>query len=163
MDAEGTEVVRRSGALELSGAKEIETVVGQPLGWSSWQTITQRDVDRFADVTGDHQWIHTDPARARTGPFGTTIAHGYLTLALIPRLLDDVVQISGFSATLNYGVNRVRFPAAVPVGSRIRLHGTLASFTTTHVGHQLIITSVIEIDGVDKPACVADSVVLLIP
>ncbi|MGP3533278.1 MaoC family dehydratase [Microbacterium sp. RD1] len=123
MDAEGNEVDTGSGAVELCGATEIEAIVGQTLGWSSWQAITQRDVDRFADVTGDHQWIHTDPTRAATGPFGTTIAHGYLTLALIPRLLNDVVQISGFSATLNYGLNRVRFPAAVPVGSRIRLSG----------------------------------------
>lgn len=163
MDAEGTEVGGRSGVVDLCGPTEIDAAVGQTLGWSSWQAITQRDVDRFAHLSGDHQWIHTDPARARTGPFGTTIAHGYLTLALIPRLLDDVVQISGFSATLNYGLNRVRFPAAVPVGSRIRLQGTLASFAPARVGYELVITSVIEIDGVDKPACVADSVVLLVP
>jgi acyl dehydratase len=119
-------------------------------------------VDAFADATGDHQWIHVDVARAKAGPFGGTIAHGYLTLSLIPFLGSQVFSLETPGAKLNYGVNKVRFPSPVPVGSRIRSHVTMGEVTDLPAGKQLTLRHTVEIEGHDKPACVAETVVLLL-
>jgi len=134
--------------------------VGQDLGTTDWMKITQQQVDLFADASGDHQWIHTDPARAVNGPFKGTIAHGYLTLSLAPVVSGQVLQIRELTAALNYGLNRVRFPAPVRVGSQIR-----ATVTVTHAqqktsGVEAVFTPTYEIDGEQRPACVAYVIVL---
>ncbi|GAA3202007.1 MaoC family dehydratase [Microbacterium terregens] len=147
----------------LSGVDGVTRAIGRQLGPSRWHRLTQATITDFADATGDHQWIHVDEIRARTGPFGTTIAHGYLTLSLVPKLLDELVRVDGFAMSINYGLNRVRFPAAVPVDSRIRLSATLESLTPVSLGHQLVITGTVEIHGLTKPGCVVESVVLLVP
>ncbi|MFC5176082.1 MaoC family dehydratase [Nocardioides taihuensis] len=141
---------------------EVASAVGEELGTSDWVTIDQARVDRFADATGDHQWIHVDVERAKHGPFGGTIAHGYLTLSLVPWLGSQVFSLETPGAKLNYGVNKVRFPHPVPVGSRIRATVAVADVTDLPAGKQLTLTYVIEIEGVDKPACVAETVVLLL-
>src|SRR5437763_1938199 len=106
--------------ITLTGMEELRAHVGQELGTSSWHLVTQEEIDAFADITGDHQWIHVDVERAKASPFGGTIAHGYYTLSLAPRVLDEVWDLQGFAFGLNYGLNRVRFPAPLPVGSRVR-------------------------------------------
>jgi acyl dehydratase len=142
---------------------ELTAAVGEELGPTEWMTVTQKQVDLFADATGDHQWIHVDRARAAAGPFGGTIAHGYLTLSLVPMLAAQLFHIDTMGAKLNYGINRVRFPHLVPVGAQIRARATIAEVTDVPAGKQLITRYVIEIEGVDKPACVAETVVLLLP
>jgi len=142
---------------------ELSDAIGEELGTSEWLTIEQERVDRFADATGDHQWIHVDVERAASGPFGGTIAHGYLTLSLIPLLGAQVLALDTPGAKLNYGVNKVRFPAPLLVGSRIRAHVSIASVTDIPKGKQLIAHHTIEIEGQEKPACVAETVVLLLP
>jgi acyl dehydratase len=132
-------------------------------GLSDWLEIDQERVDLFADATGDHQWIHVDRERATAGPFGGTVAHGYLTLSLIPLLGSQVFTLETPGAKLNYGVNKVRFPAPVRVGSRIRDRVTMGAVTDLATGKQLTLRHVIEIEGQDKPACVAETVVLLLP
>lgn len=133
--------------------------VGQRLGYSEWHEITQDQVNRFADATGDHQWIHVDPERAkRESPFGGPIAHGYLTLSLAPVLLSEVVSVSGVSMGLNYGCNKVRFPAPVPVGSKLRLGATLVSVEEITGGAEVVIGLSFEVDGQAKPSCVAQVV-----
>jgi acyl dehydratase len=112
---------------QLSTHRDLLTLAGTELGTSGWVEITQSQVDQFAEATGDHQWIHIDPQRAKTGPFGGTIAHGFLTLALAPRFIDEVLHIDAYDAVLNYGLNKVRFPAPVPVGAKIRAVITLVS------------------------------------
>ncbi len=143
--------------------EEIEAATGHELGTSDWLEITQERVDRFAETTGDHQWIHVDVERAKEGPFGGTIAHGYLTLSLLPWLGAQVYDLRTPGAKLNYGVNKVRFPHPVPVGSRIRCTISVAAVTGVPAGKQLILRHVIEIEDVDKPACIAETVVLLLP
>jgi acyl dehydratase len=143
--------------------EEIEAAAGKELGTSDWVDITQKRVNQFADATGDHQWIHVDVERATTGPFGGTIAHGYLTLALVPWLGSQVFTLQTQGAKLNYGVNKVRFPNPVLVGSRIRDRVTIGSVTDLPAGKQLTVHHVIEIEGQEKPACVAETVVLLLP
>src|SRR4051794_29155042 len=147
----------------LDDLDELAGITGQELGTSQWLEIDQERVDRFADATGDHQWIHVDPARAAAGPFGGTIAHGYLTLSLIPLLGSQVFALETPGARLNYGVNKVRFPHPVRVGSRIRDRVTMGEVTDLATGKQLTLRHVIEIEGQDKPACVAETVVLLLP
>jgi acyl dehydratase len=142
---------------------EIESAAGQDLGCSDWVEITQDRVDRFADATGDHQWIHVDVERAKGGPFGGTIAHGYLTLSMVPALGAQVMSLETAGAKLNYGVNKVRFPNPVRVGSRIRARVGIGEVTDVPAGKQLTVRYTIEIDGEDKPACVAETVVLLLP
>src|SRR5688572_31669728 len=110
--------------MDFKSADELKAAVGEHLGYSDWTTINQARIDLFADATGDHQWIHVDPERAKDGPFGTTIAHGYLTLSLVNTFLPDLLQVTTFSAGVNYGTDKCRFPAPVPVGSRIRGAGT---------------------------------------
>ena len=145
------------------GVEELAQAVGTPLGVSDWHTVTQEQVDRFADATGDHQWIHVDPQRAAAGPFGTTIAHGYLTLSLVPLFAAEVYAIEGVRLAVNYGCNKVRFPAPVPVGSRLRAAVTLDSVTPTTAGVQVAATVTVEIEGGPKPACVAETLVVVVP
>lgn len=142
---------------------ELAAAAGEVLGTSEWLEIDQDRVDRFADATGDHQWIHVDAERAAAGPFGGTIAHGYLTLALLPFLGSQVFSLDTPGAKLNYGVNKVRFPRPVPVGSRVRVTVSVNEVTDVPAGKQLTLGHVVEIEGADKPACVAETVVLLLP
>ena len=137
---------------------EMRAKVGSHLGYSSWHTVTQEKVNLFADATGDHQWIHVDPARAKAGPFGTTIAHGYFTLSLGPVLLAEIVAVEGPRFGVNYGLNRVRFPAPVPVGSRLRLGATLHSLEDVEGGIQVTMKLTFEVEGSSKPSCVADAI-----
>jgi acyl dehydratase len=132
---------------------------GEELGSSDWVTISQDEVNLFADATGDHQWIHVDPDKAAKGPFGTTIAHGFMTLSLLPRLMHQIYTVNGIKLAINYGLNKVRFPAPVPVGSKVRATSTLTD--TQDVGQgtvQITVTTTIEIEGAPKPACVAESI-----
>jgi acyl dehydratase len=147
----------------LDDLDALAGIAGEELGLSEWLEIDQERVDRFADATGDHQWIHVDAERAASGPFGGTIAHGYLTLSLIPFLGSQVFALQTPGAKLNYGLNKVRFPHPVRVGSRIRSRVTLGQVTDLAAGKQLTLRHVIEIEGQDKPACVAETVVLLLP
>ncbi len=146
----------------FSTFEEIEGSVGEEIGTSDWVEITQDRVDRFADATGDHQWIHVDVERASEGPFGGTIAHGYLTLSLLPWLGSQVFEVNAPGAMLNYGLNKVRFPNPVKVGSRVRAKVAVGEVTEIPAGRQLTLRYVIEIEGQDKPACVAETVVLLL-
>jgi acyl dehydratase len=132
--------------------------VGEPLGESGWLDITQERINTFADATDDHQWIHVDPERAAEGPFGGPIAHGYLTLSLIVPLLTDMLQVEGVRMALNYGLNKVRFPTPVPVGSKVRLKASLAGVEEVAGGVQVLIDCLVEIDGGTKPACAAQAV-----
>lgn len=132
---------------------------GTDLGVTEWIGIDQERIDRFADATGDHQWIHVDPERAaKESPFGATIAHGYLTLALSNLFLPQLLRVETFSMGLNYGLDRVRFPAAVPVGSRLRARGTVKEATEVRGGVQVVVTLTIELDGSERPAAVVDTV-----
>jgi len=147
---------------------EIDAAVGEEMGPTEWMTISQDRVNTFAEATGDHQWIHVDVDRAATGPFGGTIAHGYLTLSLIPMLGTQVFALETPGAKLNYGVNKVRFPHPVRVGSRVRNTVSVKEVTDLPSGKQLVLGHVVEIEGLDgqvqdKPACVAETVVLLLP
>jgi acyl dehydratase len=146
----------------FSTFEEIQAVAGEEIGTTDWVEINQRRVNQFADATGDHQWIHVDVERAKDGPFGGTIAHGYLTLSLVPWLASQVFTFATPGAKLNYGVNKVRFPHPVPVGSKIRARITIGSVADIPSGKQVTVDYVIEIEGVDKPACVAETVVLLL-
>jgi acyl dehydratase len=141
---------------------ELNAAIGEDLGTSDWLEVTQERVDAFADATGDHQWIHVDVARAKAGPFGGTIAHGYLTLSLLPQFGVQIFGLETPGAKLNYGVNKVRFPSPVKVGARIRARASIAEVTDVPAGKQLVVKFVIEIEDQDKPACVADTVVLLL-
>ena len=148
----------------FESAADLAAAQGQSIGQSDWVTITQEDVNLFADATGDHQWIHVDPARAANGPFGTTIAHGFMTLALLPRLQHQIYTVNGIKLAVNYGLNRVRFPAPVPVGSRVRAQSSLIGVEDLGNGAvQATIATTVEIDGSAKPACVAESIVRYIP
>ncbi|QZS52513.1 MaoC family dehydratase [Rhodococcus opacus] len=145
----------------VDGVKALST--GELLGYSDWVEITQESVNQFADATGDHQWLHVDPERAKNGPFGGPIAHGYLTLSLVPLLLPQVLELSGFSMGVNYGCDRVRFPAPVPVGSKVRAGVVLDSVTDVAGGIQLTVTMTFEIEGGTKPACIATILVRQYP
>ncbi|HEX6499451.1 MAG TPA: MaoC family dehydratase [Micromonosporaceae bacterium] len=140
---------------------ELAAAVGEHLGYSEWHTVTQQQVDQFAEATGDHQWIHVDPRRAASGPFGATIAHGYLTLSLIPVLSSEIYTVKDVRIGINYGSNKVRFPRHVPVGARIRAGAELLSVTPVAQGRQIVTRYVVEIEGEEKPACVAETVTLL--
>ena len=142
---------------------EVAGAVGEQLGTSDWLRIDQDRVNQFADATGDHQWIHVDVERSKDGPFGGTIAHGYLTLSLIPFLGAQVFGLETPGAKLNYGVNKVRFPNPVLVGSRVRSHVSVADVSDLPKGKQLTLKHTVEIEDQDKPACVAETVVLLLP
>ena len=141
---------------------ELEAAIGEDLGATDWIEIDQDRVTLFADATDDHQWIHVDQERATAGPFGGTIAHGYLTLSLIPWLSSQIFTMDTPGARLNYGLNKVRFPTAVKVGARIRGRASLVALTDVPAGKQLTVSYVIEVEGEAKPACVAETVVLLL-
>jgi acyl dehydratase len=137
----------------------LTDAVGTVLGPGPWMEIEQSRVDLFADATDDHQWIHVDPERAAGGPFGGTIAHGYLTLSLLPVLMKDLYSVDGVTMGINYGLNKVRFPSPVRVGSKVRLSAQIASVDELPGGVQVVLRSTVEVDGGDKPVCVAESVV----
>jgi acyl dehydratase len=147
----------------ITGVQELTAAEGEVLGTSEWHQVTQADIDAFADVTGDHQWIHVDVERARATPFGGTIAHGYYTLALIPRLNAQIVGFDGFGFALNYGLGRVRFPAALPVGQRVRATSRLARVESVQGGVQVMLEITLEGEGIAKPVCVAETLVRLYP
>jgi acyl dehydratase len=142
---------------------ELTAAKGEHLGTGDWLEITQDRIDRFADATGDHQWIHVDAEKAKAGPFGTTIAHGYLTLSLIPRLAKDIYRVEGITMGINYGLGKVRFPAVVPVGSRVRASSELVDVADKTQGKQATVRTTVELEGGDKPACVAETIVLFVP
>ena len=137
---------------------DLTPLVGTELGVSDWLEITQERIDTFADATDDHQWIHVDPARAKEGQFGTTIAHGYLTLSLIIPLWTQLLDVREVRNKPNYGLNKVRFPSPVPVGSKVRVRASLASVEEVSGGVQLTLDAVVECDSGEKPACVAQPV-----
>jgi acyl dehydratase len=137
---------------------DLAALVGQPLGSSDWVHIDQERINRFAEATGDHQWIHVDIERARAGPFGAPIAHGFLTLSLLPMLFESGFAVADVKMGVNYGMNRVRFINPVKVGSRLRAHFKLLSYEPLEGGAQLTVEATIEIEGQAKPACVAESV-----
>ena len=143
--------------LTLTGLDELRKHVGQEVGVSDWHEVTQEAIDEFAEVTGDHHWIHVDPERAKETPFGGTIAHGYYTLSLGPMFSYSLFSVKGFDFGVNYGVNRVRFPAPMPVGGRVRMRLKLAAIEDVPGGAQIVTEQTFEADGVDKPVCVAES------
>ena len=147
----------------FDGLDEFERAVGTHLGHSRWRTVTQEQVDLFADTTDDHQWIHVDPERAARGPFGSTVAHGFLTLALLPSMVREIYRVEGMAMVVNYGSDRVRFPHPTPVGARIRAGAELTRLDRGPQGALAMVTTTVEIEGVAKPACVSDSLFLLRP
>jgi acyl dehydratase len=143
--------------LTLNGVDEIRAHVGRELGVSDWHEVTQDSVSEFAEVTGDDYWIHIDPERAAETPFGGTIAHGYYTLSLAPMFSEQIFGLEGFAFAINYGLNRVRFPAPLPVGSRVRMHAKLKSLEEVPGGAQMNVEVTFEREGGDKPVCVAET------
>ena len=137
---------------------ELRNHVGEDIGHSPWHEVTQDQVNLFADATGDHQWIHVDPSRAQSGPFGGPIAHGYLTLSLASYLLPQLWQVTGTSMGVNYGLNKLRFPSPVPVGGRLRIGAKLANVEAIDGGAQVTLDLTFEVEGTEKPACVAQAV-----
>ena len=142
----------------IEGIDGLKACVGQHLGYSDYVEITQERVNLFAEATGDHQWIHVDPERAASGPFGTTIAHGYLTLSLLPLFGPQLIAVEGVKMGVNYGSNKVRFPAPVPVGSRLRATAAISAVDDVPGGVQVTVAFTVEREGGDKPVCVAESV-----
>ncbi len=147
----------------FNGLDELRAAVGSHLGYSDWHEVTQQQVDLFADATGDHQWIHVDPERAKSGPFGGTVAHGYLTLSLLPMLASEVYRVDGLKLAVNYGSDKVRFPAPVPVGSRVRAGVEILGLAPGSLGFTCRAKAVVEIDGTPKPACVAETLTVFVP
>jgi acyl dehydratase len=147
----------------FAGLAELEAAKGEHLGTSDWHTVTQEQIDAFAEATGDHQWIHVDTEQAAKGPFGTTIAHGYLTLSLLPVLTKDIYRVDGLTMGINYGSNKIRFPSVVKVGSRIRAGVELVDVLEAKLGRQVVNRVTVEIEGQAKPAMVAETLVLLVP
>ena len=151
-------------ATTFESPAQLAGAVGQHLGYSDWTLITQDRIDRFAEATGDHQWIHTDPERAKDGPFGATIAHGYLTQSLVNLFLPQIVEVRGISMGVNYGTDRVRFPAPVPVGSKLRGGAELLEVEDVKGGAvQAKIRVTVEIEGGDRPAAVVDTISRYVP
>jgi len=142
----------------VDGLEAFHDLVGKQVGYSDWQTITQERVNLFADATDDHQWIHVDPERAKEGPFGGAIAHGYLTLSLAPVLLNKILRVDNMKFGVNYGANKVRFPTPVPVGSELRMGVTIANAEDVEGGVQVTYDMVFEVRDTPKPACVAQVV-----
>jgi acyl dehydratase len=147
--------------LTITGIDELRAKVGEELGVSDWLEVTQADIDAFAEATGDHQWIHVDPERAAQTPFGGTIAHGLYTLSLGPRFTFEAYHLEGFAFGLNYGYDRVRFPAPLPVNAKVRMRATLTSVDEVPGGIQTKVTQTFEIEGGEKPVCVAEQLVRL--
>ena len=143
--------------LTLNGIDEVKAHVGKELGTSRWHEVTQEEINRFADATGDHQWIHVDLERAKQTPFGGTIAHGYYTLSLAPMFSYEMFSIEGVAFGVNYGLNKVRFPAPLPVGSKVRMRASIASVEDIPGGAQIATELIFEREGGDKPVCVAEA------
>jgi acyl dehydratase len=141
----------------ISGLDELKQAEGDELGTSDWHDVTQAAIDAFADVTGDHQWIHVDVERAKETPFGGTIAHGYYTLSLAPMFMEQTFALEGFAFAVNYGLNRVRFPAPLPVGGRVRMQARLKELQDIPGGAQMTVEVTFEREGGDKPVCVAET------
>ena len=141
----------------ITGLDQLKGHAGKELGTSGWHEVTQKDIDTFADVTGDHQWIHVDVERAKDTPFGGTIAHGYYTLSLAPRFSEEIMKFEGFAFAVNYGLNKVRFPAPLPVGSKVRMSATLANVEDIQGGAQITMALTFETEGGEKPVCVAET------
>lgn len=148
--------------LIVRGIDGLKNLVGQELGVSDWLEIDQDRIQLFADATGDHQWIHVDPARAASGPFGRTIAHGYLSLSLLPSMAEQIYRVEGLKMTVNYGLDRVRFPAAVPVGSRLRNRVRLLAAIPSEQGMRAFVKHTVELEGSSRPACVAEQIRLMV-
>lgn len=136
---------------------DLQPLVGQELGVSEWMTVTQEQINKFAEATGDHQWIHIDPERAKDGPFGTTIAHGFLTLSLLPEMTAKAFRVTQTRMGVNYGLNKVRFPSPVPAGSKLRGRFKLLEYIPLDGGAQMTVECTMEREGSDKPVCVAES------
>jgi acyl dehydratase len=149
--------------LTLTGIDELKAQVGQELGVSEWVEVSQETIDAFADVTGDHQWIHVDPERAKETPFGGTIAHGLFTLGLGPRFTYEIFTLGGFAFALNYGYGKVRFPAPLKVGAKVRMRATLSAVEDVAGGVQMTVTQTFEVEGGEKPVCVAESLTRAYP
>lgn len=147
----------------FNGVAELQDAIGSHLGYSDWHVVTQDQIDRFADATGDHQWIHVDTERAASGPFGATIAHGFLTLSLVPRLVWQVYEIQGVKMGVNYGADRLRFPSPVPADSKVRAGVELMAISEISMGFQVATRVTVECDGNDKPACVVDMLAVVVP
>ena len=145
----------------ITGIEELKQAEGETVGTTDWHEVTQEDVNAFADATGDHQWIHVDVERAKETPFGGTIAHGYYTLSLAPALTEEILKFDGFAFALNYGLDKVRFPSPLPVGSRFRMHAKVASVTDISGGVQLKTELTFEREGNEKPVCVAETLARL--
>lgn len=145
-------------AKSFASTRDLLAAVGGDLGTTEWTTLGQDRIDQFADATGDHQWIHVDAERAKAGPFGTTIAHGYLTLSLCAPFLGELAQVGGISMGINYGIDKARFIAPVPAGSRVRGRGEVVSVTEVPGGVQAVVRITVELEGSDKPAAVVDTV-----
>ena len=143
----------------ITGLEQLRQAEGEVLGTSEWHEVTQDDINAFADATGDHQWIHVDPERAKETPFGGTIAHGYYTLSLAPMLTNEILALDGFAFAVNYGLNKVRFPAPVPVDSRVRATAKVAKLEDVPGGAQMTLELTFEREGGEKPVCVAETLV----
>jgi len=141
---------------------DLATARGEHLGFGGWHEVTQQEINLFADATGDHQWIHVDLEKAAAGPFGAPVAHGFLTLSLIPLLVRDIYTVQGLRMGVNYGLNKVRFPSPVTVGSKLRAGAELVEITDVEAGKQAVVKVTVEIEGNPKPACVAETVVLFV-
>ncbi|OBK14965.1 MaoC family dehydratase [Mycobacterium asiaticum] len=144
------------------GIDAFEAHVGEHLGYSDWRRVTQQEIDLFAEATGDRQWIHVDPQKAATGPYGKTIAHGYLTLSLVPVLVQQIYRVSGLSMQVNYGSDKLRFPAPVPVDSRIRAGAELLKVERNDKGGRATVRVTVEVEGSDRPACVVDTIAAMV-
>lgn len=144
------------------GIADFEAHVGEHLGYSDWRRVTQKEIDLFAEATGDHQWIHVDPQRAATGPYGKTIAHGYLTLSLVPILVQQIYKVTGLAMQVNYGSDKLRFPAPVPVDSRIRAGAELLKVERTDKGGRATVRVTVEVEGNQRPACVVDTIAAMV-
>jgi acyl dehydratase len=147
----------------FQGIEQLEQAVGTHLGYSEWRAVEQDRIDLFADATGDHQWIHVDADRAQNGPFGATVAHGFLTLSLVPMLTAQVYRVEGVKMGVNYGADKLRFPAPVPVGSKVRAGVELTRVAPSSLGVQVATRVTIEREGGDKPVCVVDMLAVVVP
>lgn len=144
------------------GISGFEQRVGQHLGYSGWRRVTQKEIDLFAEATGDYQWIHVDQEKAANGPYGKTIAHGYLTLSLVPVLVQQIYKVTGLSMQVNYGVDKLRFPAPVPVDSRIRAGAELIKVERNDKGGRATVRVTVEVEGSDRPVCVVDTIAAMV-
>ncbi|MBF8192149.1 MaoC family dehydratase [Nonomuraea sp. K274] len=147
----------------FANVQELKAAVGETFGPTEWRTVTQEQVNLFADATDDHQWIHVDVERAKEGPFGGTIAHGYLSLALLPSFMFEMVEVQNVVMGVNYGLNKVRFPRPVPVGGRIRAAGSLTDVKGTPAGYLSNLKMTIELEGEKRPVCIAETLSLYVP